>query len=557
MIKTILFTLLLISVFNASFSQNMKATESRMKEGIYFLASDSLEGRLTSSKGELIAATYIANCFQKIGLAPKGDHGGYSQAFKYNDGKSFGSKNALSIGGKNYALKSAYYPINYSANGHAAGTLEYVGRGLSIAGFENDYANKKNLNGKIFLMECGYPSGMDPHSEKALLADITTRIDSAISRGAKAVIFINSDTSADDLKMNFDMKVKESSIPILFLKDINQPKRLSGNEAIIDVETFKLEKESHNVVGYIDNGAAFTVVLGAHYDHLGYGEKGNSLYRGAPAIHNGADDNASGVVSLIALATVLKEKGPSSNNYLFIAFSGEELGLYGSKSFTENEVNKVDSAHINYMINMDMVGRLSSEEKNLSISGTGTSPQWTDILAAVHVDSIRVKPSESGIGPSDHTSFYLKNIPVLHFFSGSHSDYHKPSDDAEKINFSGMLAIDEYIYKVIEAANAKGKLSFTKTKEDKNENTPRFKVTLGVIPDYMFDGEGMRIDGVSDGKPAAASGLLKGDIVVQLGEHKVTDMMSYMKALSMFKKGETTALTFMRNNKKEVVNLTF
>jgi hypothetical protein len=257
------------------------------------------------------------------------------------------------------------------------------------------------------------------------------------------------------------------------------------------------------------------------------------------------------------LASVLKENGPKSNNYLFLAFSGEELGLYGSKSFTENTLNNIDSGHINYMINMDMVGRLTSEEKNLSISGTGTSPQWNGILESIHVDSIRVKPSESGIGPSDHTSFYLKNIPVLHFFSGSHNDYHKPSDDADKINFPGMVAIDEYIYRVIIAADSKGRLTFAKTKEDKNENTPRFKVTLGVIPDYMFDGEGMRIDGVSDGKPAAAAKLLKGDIVIQLGEHKVTDMMSYMKALSMFKKGETTVVTYMRNNKKETVNLTF
>jgi hypothetical protein len=554
------FLLLSSSILGLSgfvFSQQLQLRESNMKEGIYFLASDSLEGRLTSSKGEQIAATYIANSFKKIGLLPKGDNGTYLQAFKYNDGKSFGQKNALNIAGKKYELKTAYYPINYSANGHAAGTLEYVGRGLAIAGYADDYAGKKNLEGKVFLMECGYPAGMDPHSEKALLADITTRIDTAIARGAKAIVFINSDTASDDLKMNFDMKVKESKIPVLFLKDIDKPKTLIGKEAFIDVETFKLEKESHNIAGFIDNGAAYTVVLGAHYDHLGYGEKGNSLYRGAPAIHNGADDNASGVVSLIALASVLKENGPKSNNYLFLAFSGEELGLYGSKSFTENTLNNIDSGHINYMINMDMVGRLTSEEKNLSISGTGTSPQWNGILESIHVDSIRVKPSESGIGPSDHTSFYLKNIPVLHFFSGSHNDYHKPSDDADKINFPGMVAIDEYIYRVIIAADSKGRLTFAKTKEDKNENTPRFKVTLGVIPDYMFDGEGMRIDGVSDGKPAAAAKLLKGDIVIQLGEHKVTDMMSYMKALSMFKKGETTVVTYMRNNKKETVNLTF
>ncbi len=249
----------------------------QMRVDVVYLASDYLEGREAGTKGEMLAAEYIARRFEAIGLAPKGDNKGWIQVFDFK----------------------------YNPNPHAAGGESRQGR---------------------------------------------------------------------------------------------------------------------NVVGYLDNRAKTTVVIGAHYDHLGKGEFG-SRHAGEPAIHNGADDNASGVAALIYLAERLKTSKAKKNNYLFIAFSAEELGLIGSKAYVNSAT--FDATSINYMLNMDMVGRLN-EENVLAINGAGTSPVWKETLPKITAGNLKVKTTDSGIGPSDHTSFYLKDIPALHFFSGQHTDYHKP-----------------------------------------------------------------------------------------------------------------------------------
>lgn len=305
-----------------------------------------------------------------------------------------------------------------------------------------------------------------------------------------------------------------------------------------------------NIIGFLDNKAANTIVIGAHYDHLGLGGEG-SLYRGEAAVHNGADDNASGVALLLGIARELKEKY-KGNNYLFIAFSGEEMGLLGSNYFTKNPT--IDISKVNYMINMDMVGRLR-EDNTLSVSGTGTSPKWNQVLNANNI-GFKLVLKVSGIGPSDHTSFYLQDIPVLHFFTGQHEDYHKPSDDAEKLNYEGMQMISDYVLAIIGELDDDSALVFTKTKNE-SEEVPRFKVTLGVIPDYLFEGEGMRIDGISEDKPAQKAGLRKGDVVVKMGDSVVVDMMSYMRALSVFDKGNSTTVLVDRNGEKIEVAIVF
>ena len=307
-----------------------------------------------------------------------------------------------------------------------------------------------------------------------------------------------------------------------------------------------------NVLGYIDNKAERTIVIGAHFDHLGYGDLGGSLFRGQEKeIHNGADDNASGVAVMLNLAYRLRDHN-KNNNYLFMAFSGEELGLLGSNFFVKNSTVPIDK--INYMFNMDMVGRLSNE-KTLAIYGTGTSPLFKQTVMSNN-ETFKIIENESGVGPSDHTSFYLGDIPVLHFFTGQHSDYHKPTDDADKLNYKGMQLISDYIFTLISDMDNNGKLAFRKTASDETE-TPRFKVTLGVIPDYLFDGEGMRIDGVSEDKPAQKAGLQKGDVVVALGDYDVKDMMGYMQALSKFEEGNSTTVKVKRGDQVFSVEVTF
>lgn len=305
-----------------------------------------------------------------------------------------------------------------------------------------------------------------------------------------------------------------------------------------------------NVIGFIDNKSINTIVVGAHYDHLGFGGEG-SLYRSdSLKIHNGADDNASGVSLMLDLAAKLKDN--NNNNYMFIAFSGEELGLLGSNFFVKNPT--IDIKSINYMINMDMVGRLNNEN-TLAVYGLGTSPIFKQTIKSNN-KNFKIIENESGVGPSDHTSFYLNDIPVLHFFTGQHSDYHKPSDDSELLNYEGINLISDFIYSIISDLNDNGKLPFRETKNESQE-TPRFKVSLGVIPDYLYDGKGMRIDGVSKGKPAEKAGFQKGDIVIKLGDEEVTDMMSYMKALSKFENGDKVDVQISRKNKLSIKKVTF
>ena len=304
-----------------------------------------------------------------------------------------------------------------------------------------------------------------------------------------------------------------------------------------------------NVLGYLDNGAEQTVIIGAHYDHLGHGIMG-SLNAGDPAIHNGADDNASGVAAMLRIAEDLKKGRDKNNNYLFMGFSGEEMGLYGSKYFANNPTINLGKA--NYMLNLDMVGRLN-EEKVLAISGAGTSPAWKEVMEGLSIGGIQAKLSDSGIGPSDHTSFYLKDIPVLHFFTGQHTDYHKPSDDAELVNYQGILLVTDYILALIDELDDNGPLAFTKTKdEEEGKRAAAFKVTLGVMPDYVYTGEGMRIDGVIDGRPGAAAGLENGDIIIRIGDMEVKDIYDYMEGLGKYKVGDKAIVVVKRG--EEVID---
>ncbi len=296
-----------------------------------------------------------------------------------------------------------------------------------------------------------------------------------------------------------------------------------------------------NVGAFLDKGAAYTIIIGAHYDHLGYGAEG-SLYTGPPAIHNGADDNASGVAAMLGLAQYFKDKSLKTN-ILFLAFSGEEKGLWGSNFFVDNSPLQLED--ISYMINMDMVGRLNEDTRKIAIYGNGTSPIWDEILPAIRKPDFSIKYDRSGVGPSDHTSFYLEDIPVLHFFTGQHEDYHRPTDDYHKLNYPGIWDVINFISQVILKADSSEKIVFTKTK-DASQDVPDFKVTLGVIPDYLFDGKGMRIDGVREDRPAYNAGILKGDVVVKMGDLKVVDMMTYMKALGAFNPGETVPVTVVR-----------
>lgn len=516
--------------------------EQQLSAHVYFLSDDRLEGRATGSEGEQIALEYIAGYFNQYGLSPKGKDG-YVQAFDFSLGKTAGITNAMKINNQSMLILDDYFPMIYSANANINANALNLGYGIHAPGLYDDYEDKLNLDGKVFVINLSSPDGIHPHSKYLNYTDYQTRIKTAQSFGASAVIFYNNDENLDDPEFDLSMKVKSFNIPVVFVTNsiLND-----GDEIKLNVDLKKQERTGNNVIAFIDNGVENTVVIGAHYDHLGWGESGGSLYRGDPAIHNGADDNASGVSLMLELARVIKTTNLKGNNYLFVAFSGEELGLYGSKSFVKDAT--IDVSSINYMLNFDMVGRLD-EENTMAVNGVGTSPLFKEKALNVREGNIKVKTTESGMGPSDHASFYMADKPVLHFYTGNNSDYHKPSDDPYLINYKGMTQVFDFTYALIKDLDDEGKFEFVKTKDDDNRNAPKFSVTLGVVPDYMFDGEGLRIDGVTDGKPANGAGILAGDVVRKLGDIEITDMMAYMTALSKFKPGQSTIVTILRDDK--------
>ncbi|HVE60457.1 MAG TPA: M20/M25/M40 family metallo-hydrolase, partial [Chitinophagaceae bacterium] len=397
----------------------------------------------------------------------------------------------------------------------------------------------------------------NPHFD--ISESIKTTAAEMYSKGASAIFIYNTSDREDGLVFNGKDKTELLKIPVIYITKDAAKKYFTDEGASLDIK-LKIDigpkaRTGSNVIGFIDNGAATTIVLGAHFDHLGYGEDGNSMVRnGEKQIHNGADDNASGTAALIELARLLKSSKARQNNYLFIAFSGEELGLYGSKYFVEHPT--IDLAKINFMINMDMLGRLNESSRVVTVGGYGTSPAWGEMFMLsgknkMYAGDLVFKYDSSGTGPSDHTSFYRKNIPVLFYFTGLHSDYHKPTDDFDKINYAGEMHIVKHLLSLVETSNKRsGKIAFAKTREMQTSTSARFSVTMGIMPDYTFSGSGVRVDGVSENRPAQKAGLKTGDIIIALGEHSITSVEGYMQALSKFKKGDKTNVTYNRGSEK-------
>ena len=542
--KYILLSLLLSS--SVAFGQKLKKADkaiiNNLKSTITYLASDSLEGRRTGTPGEKLAYEYLSGEFEKIGLTPKGSAGSYLQAFEVNEGKQILPQTHLSINGTSLEIEKDFFPFIFSSNG-------------SVSALASPSIEENNAPWFFDIKDLLNENANNPHFD--LEGTIKNKAIECIAKGASALIVYNSGTRNDELEFEGKSKVPSVKIPVIFLSKNAATKYLNENTADLDlnmqIAIGDKKRTGHNVIGYLDNGASNTIVIGAHYDHLGYGEDHNSLWTGKAEIHNGADDNASGIALVVELAKLLKNSKLKNNNYLFICFSGEELGLFGSKYFTEHPTIPIEN--INYMINCDMVGRLNDSSPTITIGGLGTSPVWGKILPA-KTKSLSVKFDSSGIGPSDHTSFYLKNIPVLFFFTGTHKDYHKPTDDVDKINFTGEFRIIQYILNIIKETNDIGKIAFSKTREPQMGGA-RFTVSLGIMPDYTFSGEGVRADGIIDGKIAARVGMHAGDVITKLGDFKVSDINTYMTALSKYKKGDATKVTVQRAEEELIFDIVF
>jgi aminopeptidase YwaD len=544
-VKQIVFLSFLIIIGNATIlAKGNKKRIAQIKADIEFLADDKLEGRRTGSNGEKLAASYIAERLRSLQIKPLWNTD-YLQTYQVIDGKLKTENNVLKIFNDTLTDKQ-YGVLPCSANGEISELVipKIMERGSYVL-IPISKVTSKSVN--------------NIHDDAMLEYEKMVKIQ--IANGAKGVIFYN-DIDADHDYI-FDPKAKTEKVGKEIVLFINHEAaklyifpKLKADwidfYGVVDVQDNI--REGRNVGGIIDNKAPSTVIIGAHFDHLGYGEDHNSLFAGKePQIHNGADDNASGVAAILSLIEILKTKKYKNHNYIFLSFSGEELGLFGSKKFTE--MNPDLLKNVNYMVNIDMLGRYNEEKKSLTIGGVGTSPVFIPSIENSK-PFFTPKYDSAGVGPSDHTSFYLKDIPVLFFFTGLHTDYHKPSDDADKINIVGEEKLVAYISDLLFTINKNKTIPFAKTKEPKMEGT-RFKVTLGIMPDYTFSGNGVKADGITDGKPAKKAGLLAGDIITQLGEVKVLDMQAYMEALSKFKKGDATKVKVLRGKEEIFLNILF
>ncbi|MEW6412300.1 MAG: M20/M25/M40 family metallo-hydrolase [Candidatus Zixiibacteriota bacterium] len=553
-----LFSLLVLAVTNSSAAGSpYLITADSVYRHISVLADDSLEGREVGEIGEWKAGQYIQNVFVGAGLAPTGDDDDYLQAYDFIKRIDLGPGNKLSINGTPLVLFDDYQPLLQSDTAAALDFESVVdaGYGITVAENEGDYDDYEGIDvaGKAVLVRRFSPpkdqhEGIDFDKYSA----ITDKINNAVEHEASAIIFITPSDKDDAIKDEPAAFVHAKDIPVLWLKRAGLEKLgLSIDEPLISsvtgaTELIRVRDTSYNVIGFIPGRSDTTVIIGAHYDHLGWGGP-SSMYKGEEKmIHNGADDNASGVAVMLELARhYSSERDRLHYSLLFIAFSGEEAGVLGSTHFAKNMT--IDSSKVRMMLNLDMIGRLADQD-GLAIMGTGTCEEFKTFFDSVSYDHLKLSLKESGVGPSDHTPFYNRGIPSMTFFTGPHSDYHKPTDDIERIDTHGIVRVTQLARDIIDHFDAiDSPLTFQKTKDSgMGKRRSQFSVSLGVMPDHVAEVKGVRVDGVIPDRPGAKAGVIEGDVIIRIGDNAIGDIYDYMSALGKFSPGDSTVVVVER-----------
>jgi aminopeptidase YwaD len=552
---------------------------------IKYLASDELGGRFPGTKGDSLAEEYAIHQFESYGIPPGGDDG-YREKFDFVSEIKLGKKNFLSVANdgepNEYTIGIDYYPLSFSSVGEAAGELVFTGYGISAPDLKYDDLKDIDLKGKIAVVMRYSPGENNPHDNPFSKYDIARMKCTALKEaGAIGVIFFMGPQNGEDELMKHlsvsttndnigipVINVKRNIIEKLFKsngKDLAAVQKqidstrtpdsfiLMGTKIRMKTDLQYVRAYTANIIGYLEGNDPIlkneVIVIGAHMDHLGDGMKYGSLSEtGKPAIHNGADDNASGDAGVFELAEKLaSERTNLKRSYLFMLFNGEEAGLIGSSYFTKSPLFK--KYDIITMINMDMIGRLRDDK--LEIGGAGTSSIWKRILDSLNTlkENFKISFKDEGYGPSDHSSFYSMDIPVLFFFTGLHEDYHRPSDKWTKINSEGEVKVLDLISDLINVLDDRtAKPDFIKTVQEKEKTMRGFRVTLGIVPDYASDADGLQILGVKPGGPAATAGLQKGDVIIKFGTHEVKNIYDYTYALSEFKPGDESEVVVKRGD---------
>lgn len=588
LLKNLGIVLVVISCFSFSKGKikSPEITASELKAHVSFLASDALKGRKTGTEGDSLAAEYIRKELKDIGLVPLQDKG--FQHFRVTDKIVTGPANSLIVNETNQILNTDFAPFAFSENASFAGEVVFAGYGFSINEDSLKWDDYKSMDvkGKVVLILRADPEIEKNSSPFIKYSKDRDKVLQAKDLGAAAVLLVSGKVFDPEDKFEPLAKGDQSvGLPSFRISRKLANSILAGKKLTIeDLEKQLNEKRSPNsfVVGGSVSGHSDVsqttvptrnvvmllpgsdkklrdqyVVLGAHFDHLGMGGLGSgSRVPDTVAIHYGADDNASGVAMIIELAEKLAANPQNHKRSIVVAaFSGEEMGLLGSKKFVE--LPGIDLNKVNAMVNMDMVGRLN-ENSLLQIGGVGTAEPLKNILKTENDTTVlRLSLSDEGYGPSDHASFYGKNIPVLFVSSGAHLDYHTPSDTYDKINYDGMVKISDLSYKVItDLANMDAKLIFKEAgpKETVSRGMRRKGVTLGIMPDFAGNVKnGLRADLITPGRPAAIGGMKKGDIITSINGKPVNNIQDYMFRLGQLKHGETINVEVLRDGVKQVL----
>ena len=571
-------------VFSIPNCENEQLTAENIISHIRYLASDELGGRMSGTAGADKAAEYISSQFKKAGLEPLGDDNTYFQKFSFTKDIRLGEQNKLEFeidkSKTELELEQDFYTLSLSSGGEFSGEVVFAGYGISAPELEYDDYEGIYVKDKIVLVLRYTPEGYDPESPFYDYSALRYKAMNAREKGAKAIIFVtpHSQDEEEDLTLvGRDFSYSDSGIQSLILKREKAEELLLNSDtdlkkleqkladknnssflipttkAAIKTELIEEEGESSNVIGLLEGSDPILknefIVIGAHYDHIGLGERDSRAKKGSTegSIHNGADDNASGVAGLIELSEFFScEKESLKRSLVFIAFSAEELGLIGASYYIDSPKVPLDKTVA--MINMDMIGRLDKDK--LTVFGVGSSPEWKNLINNLSSDfNFKISLNNSGFAPSDQSVFFAKKIPVLHFFTGLHADYHTPSDDWEKINPAGERKVLELISElVVKLDSSQEKIAFSDVLEPKRGSS-KFKVYLGTIPDYSNQAEGVKLMGVKGGSPADKAGILGDDIIVQFNGLEIKNIYDYVYALGKSKPGIPTSLVVLRNFK--------
>lgn len=554
---------------------------------IQYLTADRLAGRGTGSDGNRLAAEYIAAEFARYGLEPAGDAGTYFQEFKFTAGIEAGALNAFAVsaGDRRVSFQQGteVRPLSFSTDTAFSLPLAFVGYGITDTSLQYDDYEGVDVRGKIVVMLRYTPEGKRTESKFYTHASIRTKAFTARERGASGMIFVTGPLDADSAvlyPLMYDRGMGTSGIAAISMtadacetmmqlagknlrstqEQINSSKKprsfdLAGVSGHLQTEIKKIQKSTRNILGVLKAAAPGTIdetlVIGAHMDHLGMGGAGSgSLKPDTVAIHHGADDNASGTAGLLETAQYLSARRSAlRRSVLFASFSGEEIGLLGSDYYVKHPTIPLSSSI--GMINMDMIGRL--KDSALVVEGIGTSPGFEELVRKENTDpSIVLKLKQDGYGPSDHASFYSKDMPVLFFFTNLHDDYHRPSDTWDKINYTGEAQVVSLVSRIAERlAAAPERPAFIKVAAPAVSNERRdVRVSLGVVPDYAEDIAGLKISGTRPGSAAEKAGLKADDVIVKFGKKEIKNIYDFTAVLGDYKPGDEVVIVVKRGTEE-------